>query len=228
MTCAASGVTEIPYAPTRIYGDPGRKSVTVDAGGSLPIADDDVSLRIRDAQRGDFRGMDPLYTLLLPVMICWLRGAAHNRRVALSIEDEFVSDLTLKTLDKIEAFELPPSEVWPAFRGWAMSMARLTLLELLRRGRRLPQRIRTSAALQAAVTSVVTALDRATWSAELDVALAGLSAEERELVARHLEGVPLATLAAEVGISASGMRMRFKRLRDVLGERLAKALGEFA
>lgn len=139
-----------------------------------------------------------------PALCAWLL----SRGVAPDAVDDVVQDIAVVLWRKFDQFEAGTN-----FRAWAFSVARFEVAKHRDRGRRAPLALspEASARLEAAVET------DATDYARLHRCLAGLGDRARELITwHHVDGRPMAAIAAQLGIAVGAARTRLCRVRKAL------------
>lgn len=178
----------------------------------------DAMLRYAD---GDARGFEVVYAALAPVV-----GACQRRWVG---DAALAEDLTQETFLRVHRARTryqPGAPVGP----WVLTIARRLSIDALRRRGTRGERLSGDGTLPEIPVEAVEPLDAACHAPEspealmaaLRTAVEALPESLRAVVALHkLEGLPLAEVAARLGIREGAARVRahrgYARLRQLLG-----------
>ncbi|HWT93570.1 MAG TPA: RNA polymerase sigma factor [Solirubrobacteraceae bacterium] len=183
----------------------------------MPRTTDDDDRELLVAARADAAAFGVFYRRHVREVHAYFRRRAASPDVAFDLAAETFAQ-ALRSVDRYEPGQAPA-------RAWLFGIARNVLLESLRRGV-VEDRARRALAMEPIVLDddALAALEREDAARPATEALEELPGEQREaIVARHVDGLEYAEIAARLRCSESVVRQRVSRGLRVLRERLREA-----
>ena len=183
----------------------------------MAVPDDvELSLAMLQYADGDARGFETVYGRLGPIVAACQRRWVGDPALAVDLTQE-----TFLRVHRARGHYRPGAPVGP----WVLTIARrLSIDALRRRGRGLETLTADGAVPERPREEAGPELDPEALMGELRAALSTLPETQRQAVALHkLEGLPMAEVAARLGIQEGAARVRahrgYEALRRLLGGR---------